>query len=162
MAFGTTSEFRRFSCLLALVWTLLPILSAAQCVHALPLPQRAAAAKPQTAPRCPICAKMASGGMQMAGMQMAGMQMPAQTMPGMAGLKCCCHSGGLPMCCRCGVQPAPKPAAVMVALVWSPHALLPASVRLLPPLSASCTYPSLFSPLLTFCRTPLPRPPRLL
>ena len=154
MAFGTTSRFRLLPCLLALLWTLLPVLSAAQCVHTLPKTQTAARpAKPQAAPRCPMCAKMA----------MAGMQMPNRPMPGMAGMRCCCHgSGNAPMSCRCGIQPQPKPAALILALVWSPHALLPALVRVLPPASSGCAYPAVIVPLFTLCHTPLPRPPRLL
>lgn len=152
MTFGTASRFRLFSCLLALLWILLPVLSAAQCVHALPPSAATRPAKGSTTARCPMCAKMS----------MAGMQMPNRQMPGMAGMKCCCRSGNAPMSCRCGIQPQPKPAAVILALVWSPHTLLPVQVRVLPPVSSLCTYSAFFVHLLMLCRTPLPRPPRLL
>ena len=148
MAFGTTSRFRLLPCLLALLWTLLPVLSAAQCIHALPIPQAAARpAKQQAAPRCPMCARMSMPGMQMLGM---------------AGMKCCCRTGDAQMSCRCGVQPVPKPATALSALVWSPHALLPVLVHVLPPASSLCAYPAIFAQLFTLCRTPRPRPPCLL
>ncbi len=154
MAFGTTSRFRLLPCLLALLWALLPVLTAAQCAYAMPQAVSVHAKRPVTVSRCPMCAKM-----RMAGMPgMAGMPMP-----GMAGMKCCCHGGGNALVsCQCGVQPAPKPAAVISALVWSPHALLPTPVRVLPPASSPCIYSAAATFLLTLCRSPHFRPPRFL
>ena len=99
---------------------MLPVLSDAQCVHALPKLQSAGVpAKLQSAPHCPVCAKMAMTGMQMPNRQMPNRQMPNRQMPGMAGMKCRCHSSSTPMSCRCGIQP--KFAAMILTLVWSPH-----------------------------------------
>lgn len=149
MAFGTKSWSRLLSCLLALLWVMLPVLCTAQCVRTLPLPQAAAPAMSAALP-CPMCAKM---------------QMAKRAVPGMAGMKCCCQTNRHlvtrgQMTCRCCVQPAPKLTAAL--LFWSPLAVLPAAQRLDPPRSCAHTYPVLRLRLCSRFCTPLPRPPRFL
>lgn len=91
---------------------------------------------------------------------MPDVQMANMQMPGMSGMKCCCPAGGAQTACRCGVQPAPKLTAAL--LLWSPLAVLPASLRFSPPHLAAYAYPAAAFALAAPRRTPLPRPPRSL